>query len=115
MIVVCVGAELGPHGGCRFTAAAMINQCENLHCAKIVSSCSYFSFFAPTTAVQHAIMMLRMRIWLKDPFRAKAARLMAPMPAAMVSVCVFKLVKVPCKNTHHNNYYYCTERGLRDS
>jgi hypothetical protein len=41
------------------TAAAMIDQCEKLHQAENLSSCSYSAFCAYTTAMHHASMMFR--------------------------------------------------------
>jgi hypothetical protein len=40
---------VGPHGGCRRMAAAMINRCKKLHRAENLSSCSC-SAFCPKSA-----------------------------------------------------------------
>ncbi len=50
---------MGPHGGRRMTAAAMINQCKKLHRAENLSFCSFSAFCTYTTATHHAAMMFQ--------------------------------------------------------
>ena len=102
---------MGPHGGRRMKAAAMIDLCKKLRQAENLSSCSFSAFCAATAVTHHAAMMNRIggREEATDSAWRLPSRRLRSRPPWSVGACL--LANLPGKITCHNNPQHLSARG----